>query len=98
VIRNAKTTGTGACDGCAQPAGIMLVYAQLDQPSPDANYTYPSLLRETGTSPYVNWQCNGNPKVLLDWDLGYYVHGWDFPGCATASRRSSWGQIKSLYR
>jgi len=98
VIRNVKTTGAGACGGCTQPIGIMVGYVQLDSASPDPAYIYPSTLRETGAAPYVIWQCSGTPRLDLDWQYGYFLVGWDFPGCVTGARRPTWGAVKSLYR
>ena len=76
----------------------MLGYVQLDSASPDPPYVYPSTLRSTGTAPYVNWQCSGSPRLDLDWQYGYFLVGWDFPGCATPARRPTWGAVKGLYR
>ena len=98
VLRNANTTGAGACGGCTQPVGILLGYVQLDSASPDPPYVYPNTLRSTGASPYVTWQCSGSPRLDLDWQYGYFLAGWDFPGCVTSARRPTWGAVKGLYR
>jgi hypothetical protein len=84
---HAKSTGTGACEGCSMPAGLYLArLALLLGPDP----TYDFDLAET---PYVNWQCDGAPIVT-----GGSVTGWTFPGCATPARAPTWGRIKLLYR
>lgn len=78
-LQRAKTTGTGSCPGCVEPACIVLNEIQLFQP-PEANND--PVIVTPGNSNYVTWQT----AVV--------------PGCplSTPTQKSSWGQVKSLYR
>jgi len=87
-FNHAKSTGGGACDGCAMPVGLYLSRLRLLL-GPDPNFDYP--LPELR---YVNWQCAGSPIL----SSGGEVTGWSFPNCATATREPTWGRIKALYR
>jgi hypothetical protein len=87
-FNHAKSTGGGACDGCAMPVGLYLSRLRLLL-GPDPNFDYP--LTEIR---YVNWQCEGSPIVAPDGQ----VTGWNFPNCETATHAQTWGRIKSLYR
>lgn len=99
VIGNRGTVGTGACGGCSVPIGLYVSSVTLYQFSPAPNYTYPDSLRSYGAPPpYVTWQCSGVPIITFDYTTGYWITGWNFAGCATATNRSTWGGIKSLYR
>lgn len=97
VVRHLKSAGTGACAGCATPAGIRVVSLVLE--GPGSSYSFDLNARALGTFPaYVTWQCSGQPKFFYDFRYGYDFLGWDFPGCATATKRPTWGAVKSLYR
>lgn len=97
VVRHLKSAGTGACAGCVTPAGIRVVSLELD--GPGSSYQFDLNARALGAFPaYVTWQCSGQPKFSYDFRYGYDFLGWDFPGCVTATRRPTWGAVKSLYR
>jgi hypothetical protein len=100
VIQNPKTLGSGSCGGCTQPLGLYVRSPILHQVSPGPDYAFPDSLRSYGvmTASYVTWQCPGTPIIIFDYTTGYWITGWDFGGCATATKRSTWGGIKSLYR
>ena len=84
-----KSTGAGACDGCAMPVGMYLSRFRILIGSTDPTYEY-----ALAPAPYVNWQCDGSPIL----DGSGHVVGWSFPDCATPARDRTWGGIKSLYR
>src|SRR5690349_18645869 len=85
-IANQKTVGTGACAGCTTPVCIVLnsinVVAQ-----DNLEQRFISTPTVPGSN-YVTWQGGGSPGV------GGAI------GCpaATATQRSTWGGVKTLYR
>jgi len=81
IIQHTKSTGTGSCAGCTEPACIVLNEIQLFQPPEAAD----------------------DPQITNPRDRNYIT--WQPPptgpaGCplTTATRNSTWGQVKSLYR
>jgi hypothetical protein len=86
TIDNAKTTGNGACGGCASLVCIVLQSIKLDQPLP-----LPSILvANVDGRNWVSWQCPSFP--VLD------APGLcSFTSCPTPARSQTWGQIKQLY-
>ncbi len=87
VMNNAKTVGTGACDGCLVPVCIVYnsVKVTTQLPANDRNFTGPT----NGTdSNYATWQGGGIPQTP----------GGSGCGAATPTRNSTWGAVKSLYR
>jgi hypothetical protein len=99
TINHAKTVGTGACAGCAEP--VCIVLNNLNITSPNIAEDLRLLKGANGTdSQYVHWQgalvqglhieCPSpfRPCVLLY-------------GCvlaSTSARSSTWGAVKALYR
>jgi hypothetical protein len=97
VVQNVKTSGAGACGGCSTPVGFYVGGVTLNQVS--GSYSYEFDYRVPGVVPAVaTWQCAGTPNLAFDFRYGYSLLGWDFPGCATPTRRPTWGGLKSLYR
>ena len=87
TINHAKSTGSGACEGCSMPVGMYLSRLWMYQ---GAELTFEFPLPEVV---YVNWQCDGGPIV----DQGS-VTGWQFANCATPAQGRTWGRIKALFR
>ena len=87
TINHAKSTGSGACEGCSMPVGMYLSRLWMYQ---GAELTFEFPLPEVA---YVNWQCDGGPIV----DQGS-VTGWQFANCATPAQGRTWGQVKALFR
>jgi len=85
LIRNNKTTGAGACDGCSAPACFILDNIQLVQTVGVGDYTLANLLDRQDAS----WQCPGS--VVSEGVLCQ-------TSCPVPARRPSWGGIKSLYK
>ena len=88
TINHAKSTGSGACEGCSMPAGMYLARLWMFQGA-DATFEFP--LPEVE---YVNWQCDGSPMLGSE----SQVVGWTFTNCATPAQGRTWGQIKALFR
>ena len=85
-IRNAKTTGTGACAGCATPVCLVVKAVSVYQVSgtpPQDTYVLSNPATPAGAN-YATWQ-------------GGAVGGAGCPG-ATPAKNATWGQIKSTYR
>lgn len=82
-VRHTKTTGAGACAGCNVGMCIKLESVELDQ---DDGAGDPTSYRIQAplTSPYAQWQPNGDPP----------------PTCLASNptQNRTWGSIKSLYR
>ena len=81
-----KSTGTGSCAGCADGACIVFKSIKLTEPAGVGDYT----LTDPITRQYVTFQPGGNlsgqcPPIE---DI--------FP--TRASRATTWGSVKSLYR
>lgn len=86
VFNNTKTVGTGACAGCLTPVCIVLNSINVV----DIGNLHPRFL-STPTVPgsnFVTWQGGGSPTT---------PRGNGCPA-ATASQKSTWGSVKSLYR
>jgi hypothetical protein len=92
TLSHVKTTGAGSCSGCAQPAGIYLrtveCYNAVD---PQSLVIFPA----TGADHryFVGWQCEGSPTFDHE-----FVDGWTFMDCNVATKRTTWGAVKGLYR
>jgi hypothetical protein len=85
VMNNAKTVGAVSCAGCSVPACIVLNSINVyDENSVNRFISQPA----APGSNYVTWQGGGGVVV------------GDKIGCpaATATRNSTWGSVKSLYR
>jgi len=85
-IDHARTVGTGSCGGCATPVCIVLNTIRLSRPTGLGDR-----FMGAGSAPGSNvatWQGGGSP-----------VNGANV-GCpaATATHRSAWAEVKSLYR
>jgi len=84
TVNNAKTVGTGACDGCLEPVCIVFNEIKLTQP---AGFPAGSpVVTNPAVSNYITWQG--------------YVSGPGANDCpaATPTINRTWGQVKSLYR
>lgn len=84
LISNAKSTGSGSCEGCAIPACLMLVDFGLYQPLGVGDYH----ITQAKDNVVVGWQCNAvngapTPQCFL---------------CPVPTKPSTWGSVKSLYR
>ena len=92
TISHAKTSGAGSCPGCAQPAGIYLRTIECYKASdPLPLVIFPTVPDDHRY--FVGWQCEGTPQ--FDHAL---VTGWTFTSCNVATKRPTWGAVKSFYR
>ena len=86
VINNGRTVGTGSCGGCSTPVCIVLnsinVVAQ-----DNVEHRFLSTPTVPGSNA-VTWQGGGG--VVVGPNVGCPA--------ATATQRSTWGSVKSLYR
>ena len=82
TINNAKTVGTGACAGCADPTCLVLNDLLISQPA-----------GTQGGSPKVTNPLTSN---FITWQGGA-IGGSGCPG-ATPTVNRTWGQVKSIYR
>ena len=90
-LDNAKTVGTGACDGCTTPACIVCTYVRVvtppvaGQPSRDVNLSGPT---NNTDSNFVTWQGGAGVSSSLG------------QGCpaATPTQLTTWSRVKTLYR
>lgn len=105
-ISHAKTVGTGACVGCATP--VCLLFSDIEIETLDANGNPGPRARLTKGANYsgsaiASWQ---NSYILGSFPPGFNSAGIFFPAVitqcvpydVTASRPSTWGQVKALYR
>jgi hypothetical protein len=87
LINNAKSVGTGSCAGCSTPACIVLNSVRIGAAdgSTLATLTAPS---------------NGTSNNALTWQGGAGVGVGSVIGCpaATATKGSTWGRLKGVYR
>ena len=85
TVNHVKTVGAGACAGCNLGACIGLQYVELNTPPPVSTQTFFALSLDT------DW--------LTTWQGGI-LNGAGGLSCAqtTATRTSTWGGVKSLYR
>ena len=87
AFNNAKSVGIGACAGCSTPACIVLNSIRISgaDESTLATMTAPS---------------NGTDSNLVTWQGGAGVGVGSVIGCpaATATRGSTWGRLKAVYR
>jgi hypothetical protein len=86
LINNVKTVGTGACTGCQVPVCIVLNSINVV----DRGNLHPRFISGPTFpgSDFVTWQGGGVPST---------PQGTGCPA-ATATRKSTWGSVKSLYR
>ena len=85
TIDHAKTIGDGACEGCSIPVCLVLNSIEVvDRTNHSRKLTTPT----APGSNFVTWQGGGVPIV------------GGASGCpaATAAHRSTWGDVKTLYR
>lgn len=85
VINNAKTVGTGSCDGCTVP--VCIVFNSIRLNSYDTQFQGLLAGAAVPGSNFITWQGGGSPTT------------WRGTGCprATPVRASTWGAVKSLY-
>jgi hypothetical protein len=91
IINNAKTVGTGSCAGCSTPACIVLNSIKCATPpvtgvpSRDVKLSGPT---------------NGTDSNYATWQGGAGVNSNRGQGCpaATPTHKSTWQQVKTLYR
>lgn len=104
TINHAKTVGTGACSGCDVPVCLFLSRISLFQ----RGQSTATIHMERGAnwlgSQYATWQ-NGYPTDVhheCDPVEPHCARQYTAFDCALASptsqRRSTWGQVKALYR
>jgi hypothetical protein len=98
-IDHAKTVGTGSCGGCETPVCILFTSLNITTPvlANDRLFTQGA---NGVDSQIVHWQ-NGQLQNLVNHCTGTFACTTEFD-CVnvspTASRRSTWGAVKSLYR
>src|SRR5262245_41657126 len=104
TINHAKTVGTGACVGCAEPVCISLSFLHLASPATGSD-VYLSQGANNSSSQFATWQ-NGYPTNVAPggcwFPLGelcktHHVNFTCVP-YSTPVRSSTWGAVKSLYR
>lgn len=84
-LDRAKTVGPGACGGCPEAVCIVLSHMKLHQAPGLGDH----LLSNPRDRNFVTWQGGV---------LGGQCPGYPLPQECTPTLRSTWGQIKSLYR
>lgn len=98
-IDHARTVGAGSCGGCDAPVCILFTSLNITTPVLANNRLFTQGANGEG-SQIVNWQ-NGQLVGLVNQCSGTFNCTTQFD-CATAlvtaSRRSTWGAVKSLYR
>ena len=90
LLRNTNTVGTGSCVGCDAPTCLAFTAARLvanDNTQVDLTWSDPSFATGYQCGLLVPGHGPGSVTVCIT-----------DPNCVTASRNSSWGQIKGLYR
>jgi len=97
-IAHRKTVGTGACGGCNTP--VCILFSSLKVTTPQAPDDRLFTIGAHGTdSQIIRWQ-NGQIQNLVNECTGTFNCNTQFD-CVnanpTAARRSTWGQVKSLY-
>lgn len=86
LVNNAKTVGTGNCAGCSTPVCIVLNSINVvDKGSLHSRFISGPTFPG---SDFVTWQGGGVPST---------PQGTGCPA-ATATRKTTWGSVKSLYR
>ena len=88
TISHIKTVGTGACDGCTVPACIVFSAVNVTVPPPGFGVT---LFSAT----------NGTDSYFATWQGGTVFHtGGVDKACPypVATKRSTWGALRALYR
>jgi hypothetical protein len=98
-INHTKTVGTGACGGCDTPVCILFTSLKVTTPvaANDRLFTQGA---NGVSSQIVNWQ-NGQLLNLVNHCTGTFDCNTQFDCAgvgAVASRHSTWGAVKSLYR
>ena len=100
VIRmnHSNTVGTGACSGCDTPVCILFTSLNITTPVL-ANNRLLTTGANTVDSQIIHWQ-SGHLVNLVNTCTGTFSCTTQFDCVAgvTASRRSTWGAVKSLYR
>ena len=98
-IDHAKTVGTGSCGGCDTP--VCILFTSLDITTPVlANNRLFTGGANGESSQIVTWQ-NGQLTNLVNHCTGTFNCTTQFDcvnASPTASRHSTWGAVKSLYR
>ena len=90
MVRNTLTVGTGACAGCDASTCLIFTAARIvanDDSRIDIQPSDPSFAAGFQCGLFVPGHGPGSVSVCVA-----------DPNCLTASRNTSWGQIKSLYR
>ena len=98
AISHTKTVGTGACDGCSTP--VCILFSSLNVTTPQAPNNRLFTTGANGVdSQIIRWQ-NGTIQNLVNECTGTFSCNTQFDclnANPTAARRSTWGQVKSLY-
>ncbi len=87
LFNNAKTVGTGLCDGCTVP--VCVVFNSINITTPIA-----------ANNRKLFGPANGTDSNFATWQGGLGVGSPRGQGCpaATPTRSTTWGSVKSLYR
>ena len=98
-INHAKTVGTGACGGCDTPVCILFTSLKITRPAGVGDLLLTQGANDV-SSQIINWQ-NGQLQNLVNHCTGTFDCNTQFDcvyAAATASRRSTWSEVKALYR
>jgi hypothetical protein len=104
LIDHAKTAGTGSCGGCDVPVCLFLSRISLFQRGASTAAIHLDRGANWLGSQYATWQTGYPLDVHQECDPGEpnCARRYTSFGCVlsnpTTSRRSTWGQVKALYR
>ena len=104
TISHAKTVGTGACAGCLEPVVVFLSALTVTSFTPGSSVVITQGTNGDDTR-WVSWQ-HGHPinvvqgceRRLEDGSCFHPTVFFDVVSAVTATRNSTWGAVKSLYR
>ena len=91
TITNAKTIGNGACGGCMTPACISVSYIRCQAPGGGVSVVLTAISGTVGWHP-VSWSDCGCAAVPQK------IAGPSTCAVVCPAQKSTWGQLKSLYR
>jgi hypothetical protein len=97
TVNHQKTVGAGACSGCVTPVCVLFASLVITTPVAADNRTF-TTPRDGNSDHWVGWQgaVAQSPHVVCDQDGCNYQFGCSASPVAT--RGSTWGALKSLYR
>jgi len=99
-LNHAKTVGAGSCGGCDTPVCILFTALKVSTSVPPAADRLFTQGANGVSSQIIHWQ-NGQLTNLVNHCSGTFNCTTQFDCLAvtpTAARRSTWGDVKSLYR